>query len=110
MKSKVMFADEKIKKAFDRPKDSQGEGKMLYEQLNRAFDELAENAASGIQVPNRIIPKEYIRKYGINNLWKYNLPNAWRLLYTTKRDNIFILSVVLEWMSHKEYEKRFGYS
>lgn len=45
--SKIQFSDEKIKKAFDRLKDSQGEGKMLYEQLNRAFDELAENAASG---------------------------------------------------------------
>ena len=109
MKSKVIFADEKVRKAFDKLKGSKGEGKMLYEQLNRAFDDIAGNAACGIRVPGKLIPKEYVSKYRVNNLWKYNLPNAWRLIYTIKGGEVVVVSVILEWMTHKEYERRFGY-
>lgn len=107
--SRVVFADEKIKKAFEELKESTTEKKMLYDWLNRAFDDIAKDATCGIQIPNRLIPKEYVRKYGINNLWKYNLPNAWRLLYSIRKDEITILSVILEWLDHKNYERRFGY-
>ena len=57
-----------------------------------------------------LIPKEYFRKYGkLDNLWKYNLPNAWRLIYTIKTEEVVVLSVILEWMDHKNYERRFKY-
>ena len=76
----------------------------------RAVADLRKNAFSGIQIAKRLIPKEYQAKYGsLTNLWKYNLPNAWRLIYTIKRDEVVVLSVVWEWMTHKEYEQRFGY-
>ena len=56
------------------------------------------------------VVKEYQNKYGpLTNLWKYNLPNAWRLIYTIKRDEVVVLSIVLEWMDHKEYEQKFNY-
>lgn len=109
MKSKVAFADEKIKRAFEKLKHSTTEDKMLYQWLNRAFDDLTNNVTSGIQIPNKLIPKEYMRKYSIDNLWKYNLPNAWRLLYTIKRDKITIVSIIIEWLNHKHYERRFDY-
>ena len=41
MKSRVVFADEKIKEAFVKLKDSKTEEKKLYEWLNRAFDDIA---------------------------------------------------------------------
>ena len=50
-----------------------------------------------------------IKKYGIDNLWKYNFPNAWRLIYSVARDEIIVVTIILEWMNHKEYEKRFNY-
>ncbi len=109
MKSRVVFADEKTKEAYDKLKDPRTEDKRLYEWLNRAFDDLAENAFCGIQIPKKLIPKEYVTKYGITNLWKYNLPNAWRLLYSVAKDEIIIISIIIEWMDHKDYEKRFGY-
>ena len=64
---------------------------------------------AGIQIQKKLIPKEYITKYEIDNLWKYNLPNAWRLIYTVANNKVTVLSIVLEWMTHKEYEKRFKY-
>ena len=109
MKCKVVFADEKLKDAFEILKDSSTEDRNLYKWLNRAFDDISENTFCGIQIPKRLIPKAYIEKYGIDNLWKYNLPNAWRLLYSVARDEVIIISILLEWLSHKEYERKFKY-
>jgi mRNA-degrading endonuclease RelE of RelBE toxin-antitoxin system len=81
----------------------------LFNWLNRAFDDISANAFCGVQIPKKQIPKEYSKKYGIDNLWKYNLSNAWRLLYSVARDEIIVVAIILEWMPHKDYEKRFGY-
>jgi Txe/YoeB family toxin of Txe-Axe toxin-antitoxin module len=105
----VGFADEKIKQAFIALKEGKGAEPHLHEFLNRAFDDLKKDPFSGIKVPKKLWPKEYIQKYEINNLWKYNLPNAWRLIYTVKADQVTVLAVILEWFDHKEYERRFGY-
>lgn len=105
----VGFADEKVKKSFDSLEKGVAEKKELYSFIERAMDDLKKNPNCGIQIPKKFIPREYVKKYGINNLWKYNLPNAWRLLYTIKADEVMIISVVVEWLSHKDYEKRFGY-
>lgn len=107
--SRIQFADEKVKNAFYELKNAKGDEKQLYDWLVRAFNDIEENAFCGIQIPKKLIPKEYIQKYKIHNLWKYNLPNAWRLLYSIERDEIIVISIVLEWMDHKKYERRFGY-
>jgi len=106
----VAFADENLKEAYLKLKEGKFEDKQMFEFINRAIDDLKENPMSGIRVPNNLIPKDYIKKYGISNLWKYNLPNAWRLAYSLLGDSVKIVSVILEWMSHKDYEKRFGYN
>jgi Txe/YoeB family toxin of Txe-Axe toxin-antitoxin module len=109
MKSRVVFADAKLKKAFEDLKDSRTEDKELYKQLRRAFGDLQENTFCGIQIPKKQIPKDYTRKYQIDNLWKYNLPSAWRLIYSVAADKVMVISIVIEWMDHKKYEKRFKY-
>ena len=109
MKSEITFTDEKIQAAFEKLKESKTEDKKLYDWIVRAFEDLEENAFAGIQIPKRIIPKEYKMKCNVDNLWKYNLPNAWRLIYTVANDKVTILSIILEWMNHKDYEKRFKY-
>ncbi len=109
MKSRVVFADTKLKKAFEALKDSKTEDKRLYEWLVRAFRDLEKDAFSGTQIQKKLIPKGYTKKYGIDNLWKYNLPNAWRLIYSVAADKVIIISIIIEWMDHKGYEKRFKY-
>lgn len=106
MKSKVVFADEKLKNAFDKLKDSKTEDKILKKWLERAFSDLEENAFCGIQIPKKLFPKEY---KNLDNLWKYDLPKGWRLIYTVKKEEIIVLSIVLEWLDHKCYERRFKY-
>jgi len=105
----VAFIDEKTKKAFEELKSGKFEDTQLYGFIDRAIDDLKKDPTCGIRIPTKQIPKEYIKKYEVNNLRKYNLPSAWRLMYTIKADEVMILSVILEWMSHKEYERRFNY-
>jgi len=107
--SKVRFADEKTKEAFEKLKDSIGKEEQLYKWLTRAFKDIEETAFCGIQVPKKLIPKEYIQRFNVRNLWKYNLPNAWRLIYSIENQEIIIVSIVLEWLTHKEYERKFRY-
>ena len=109
MRCRLVFADSKLKLSYEALADTRTEDKRLHEWLRKGFDSISEDAFCGIQIPKRQIPKEYIKKYGIDNLWKYDLPNAWRLLYSVARDEVIIIAIVLEWLPHKEYERRFGY-
>ena len=104
--SKVVFISEELEKNFYALKDDD----PIKKSMIRAIYDLRENAFAGIQVPKRLIPKGYIQKYGINNLWKYDLPKGWRLLYTVTTDNeVELISAILEWFNHKEYKRRFKY-
>jgi len=107
LSSKIRFADGKVKKAFEELSEL-GESKM-YNWLVRALKDIEENAFCGIQIPKRLIPKEYLKKYEVHNLWKYNLPDAWRLIYSIENQEILVVSIVLDWMDHKTYEKKFKY-
>ena len=106
--TKIVFADEKVKEAFNKLKNSPDE-KRLYDNLTRAFKDIEESPSAFIHIKQKLIPKEYRDKYGIDNLWKYDLPNGWRLLYSLGRDEIEIIAIILEWLDHKIYERRFGY-
>jgi len=102
----VTFADEKLKRSFESLKD---EDKTLYKFLNQAIENLKKDPLCGMHIPKKLIPKVYIQKYGINNLWKYNLPGAWRLMYSLTGSEIDIVTILLEWLPHGEYERRFKY-
>ena len=109
IESRVFFADKKIENSFVELKEGKFEERQLYNNLKQALDNLKQNAFSGIQIPKKLIPKEYINKYEIDNLWKYDLPKGWRLLYSIGKEGVEVLSIILEWMDHKNYEKRFNY-
>lgn len=105
----LRFSNKKVQQAFEDLKIGNPEQQKLYERLLSAFRDIQENAFCGIQIPTRLVPKVYLKKYHIKNLWKYNLPDAWRLLYSIENHKIHVISIVLEWMNHKKYEQRFGY-
>ena len=107
MEGIVKFGDEKLKEAFENLKDIDND---LYEQINKATDEISKNVFCGRNVKKKLIPKELIHKHGLNNLWIYNLRSGWRLLYSvTSPDKIQIFAIVLDWMNHKDYERLFKF-
>jgi len=100
----IDFADSTTKKAFEKTKEID---KSLHKHLVIALDDIQKNAFCGIQLPKKLIPKKYQCH---ENLWKYNLPDAWRLIYTIKSPNkVEVVSVILDWMDHKKYERLFKF-
>jgi len=73
---------------------------------------IKQNPQYGDPVSKKLIPKEYINKYQITNLFRVELPNFWRMLYTlTEGDSkIEIIAFVLDITTHKKYNKKFGYN
>lgn len=107
--SETRFVDENIKKAFYKLKEGDNSEKELFMFINQALDNIERNTFCGIQIPKKQIPKEYIKAYKVLNLWKYDLPNAWRLIYSIRGGKAIVISIILEWLSHKEYDRRFKY-
>ena len=104
--SEVIFSDDKIEKEFIKL----DENNEIKKYIKRAIRDIKENAFCGIPLPKRLFPNEYVKKYHMNNLWKYDLPDGWRLIYTiTTPNKIEILAIILEWFNHKEYDRRFKY-
>ena len=101
---KIKFINEKLQKAFESMSND-----ILKKFIERAFRDIESNPFCGIQIPKDRIPKEYLQKFNIQNAWKYNLPDAWRLIYSIEGGELVIITIVLEWLDHKEYERRFGY-
>lgn len=107
--TKVAFVDASLRKACEELEMGKHDEQQLAKFIGRAFDDLRSNPFCGIRIPSKYWPKEYVTKYSINNLWKYDLPDGWRLIYTVRGNELEIISVILEWFDHKNYERRFGY-
>jgi Txe/YoeB family toxin of Txe-Axe toxin-antitoxin module len=104
--SEVVFVDDNTEKEFDRLSDNDG----IKKYIKRAIEDIKKNAFCGIQLPKKLILNEYVQKYNPKNLWKYDLPDRWRLVYTIiTPSKVEIVSVILEWFDHPDYERRFGY-
>ncbi|MFH1641444.1 MAG: hypothetical protein ABIC04_00935 [Nanoarchaeota archaeon] len=74
--SDIRFAEENTKKAFYKLEKGDNSERELFKLINQALDNLEQNAFCGIQIPQKLIPKEYTTKYNVKNLWKYDLPKA----------------------------------
>jgi len=105
MRSKVIFIDEELENAFNKLDNVD----PIKKALKRAIENIKQDPRAGRNVIKKLIPKKLIKKYEIDNLRIYNLPSAWRMLYTITANEIEIISVILEWMNHKDYEKLFKF-
>jgi hypothetical protein len=63
----------------------------------------------GAPVPKRLIPKEYLSKYHVQNLYRVELPFFWRMLYTLRDNKVEVIAFVLDIVDHKDYNKKFRY-
>ncbi|MBI2558204.1 hypothetical protein HYW20_02690 [Candidatus Woesearchaeota archaeon] len=81
----------------------------LLNSIKQKIEFLKDNPEYGIHIPKDRIPKEYIMKYDVNNLWKVNLSGAWRMIYTIRGSEVDIISLILDILNHRDYERKFGY-
>ncbi len=102
----LRYADERIKKSFEKLKFRD---EKFLRHLKNAIENIKDDPVCGIKISQKLIPKNWVREYSINNLYKYNLPNAWRLLYSLSGNEIELIAIVLGCFDHKEYERKFNY-
>jgi len=76
---------------------------------NKKIELIKLNIHFGNPVAKNLIPKEYKIKYGVTNLFRIELPQFWRMLYTLTNGDIEIIAFVLDVIDHKTYDKKFGY-
>ena len=69
---KIQFVNEKVSKAFEELATGRYEEKELKKFIDRAIADICKNPFCGIQIPKRLIPQEYLKKFEIKNVWKYN--------------------------------------
>lgn len=81
----------------------------LLNSIKQKIEILKANPEYGTHIQKDRIPKEYIQNYDVSNLWKIDLSGAWRMIYTIRGSEVEIISLILDIMNHKDYEKKFGY-
>jgi hypothetical protein len=85
--------------------------RMILNAINKKVELIKVNLHYGDPIAKNLIPREYIEKYEITNLFHVELPNYWRMLYTLtdNETNIEIIAFVLDILEHSDYDKKFGY-
>ena len=112
-KVKVIFsqeAEEVYKYLNEQASKSKIENSIL-NAINKKVDLIKLNIHYGEPIAKRLIPEEYKEKYSITNLFRVELPNFWRMLYTLTdgETEVEIIALILDIIDHKEYDKKFGY-
>lgn len=78
---------------------------QLFKSIKTKIEFIKQNPFYGDNIKKELIPK----KYNVLNLWRIELTNYWRMLYTIRGDEIEIICFILEIIDHDDYDKIFGY-
>lgn len=103
---KIVFVDQTLEDSYINLSDKD----PIKKGITKAIRSIKENIHCGRSVKKKLIPKDLLQKYNLNNLWIYNLPSSWRLLYSiTPSNDIKIIAALLDWTNHKDYERLFNF-
>lgn len=108
-----VIGTEEFEKEFQKIKEKAKKGESdkikLQKQIEEGIEKLKYSYKYGKHIPKKQIPKNYKQKYGVENLWKLNISSFFRMIYTVRGSDIEVISIILEVIDHKEYDKKFGY-
>jgi len=105
---RIMLKDQAKESFIELRKRNDKEAKSILNSLARIKEILRENPQFGDPIQKKLIPEEFARK-GITNLYRVELSNYWRMIYTIEGSNVEILLFVLTITDHKDYNRLFGY-
>ena len=105
---RILLKDQAKEAYLELKKREDKESRTLLNSIERIFNILKQNPQFGNPIKKELIPKEIVR-LGIKNLYRIELSNYWRMLYTIEGTKIEILVFVLKIVDHKEYNKVFVY-
>jgi len=82
---------------------------VLFGEVCQLKQELLQNRIKGEKVPKDRWPQDYVQKWGLTNLFKCDLRQGYRATYTLQFEGGGTAVILLELLSHDQYEQRFGY-
>ena len=102
------------KEVYDHLKGEAPRSKIertILNAITNKIEIIKSNPHYGDPIAKSLIPKEYINKYEISNLFRVELPNYWRMLYSLMdgETKIEIIAFVIDLLDHSNYNKKFGY-
>ena len=102
---------EKVYKHLNEEAPTSKTERMILKAVNQKVELIKSNPHFGNPIAKDKIPNEYKQNYGITNLFRVELPGAWRMLYTLTdgESEIEIIAFVLDVIDHKQYDKKFSY-
>ena len=77
--------------------------KTILNAMKKKVELIKMNPHYGEPISKKLMPKKYIEKYGVTNLFWVKLPNFWRMLYTlTSGETVIeIIAFVVDILDHK---------
>lgn len=102
LKDQAKYSFLELKKRTDK------ESKSILNSFERVKKILETNPQYGDPIAKNLIPEE-LKKQGISNLYRVELSNFWRMLYTIEGNKLEIFLFILKIIDHPEYNKIFGY-
>ena len=111
VKVKLSKEAEEVFKYLNKESTKSKIEKSILKSILQKSKLIKSNFQYGDPISKKLIPKEYIEKYGITNLFRVELPNFWRMLYSIEEgeNQIEIIAFVLDIINHKNYNKKFKY-
>ena len=110
---KITFSPEaeEVYKYLNKESTTSKTERTILKAVNQKSQLIKANPHYGDPISKKLIPKEYKQKYSVTNLFRVELPNFWRMLYTLTNNEtkIEIIAFVLDILDHKTYNKKFGY-
>ena len=102
---------EEVYKYLNKEASKSKNENTILKAINNKVELIKVNPHYGNPISKKLIPQEYKDKYGITNLFRVELPDYWRMLYTLTdgESQIEIIAFVLDIIDHEIYDKKFGY-
>ena len=95
---------------FSKSFGSMSEDDPFKIEIRNAMKILKENCTAGEKIEHDRWPDCYVKKYQINNLWRYELLDGKRFIYTILGSaNGFTVSIIEAFANHTSYDNRFDY-
>lgn len=103
----VVLSEAAAKALAELERSADPRAKSAAHRVRRLREVLLADCLHGEVVKTGRIPKPLAAKYPLTNLYVEDLPNFWRLLYTISHRGADRFVIVIEMVSHREYEKWF---
>ena len=104
-----IFLKGQAKESFlELKKRNDKEARILVKSIERMFEILKQNPQYGDPIKKELIP-DSLKKQGIQNLYRAEISNFWRMLYTIEGNKVEIFLFVLNIVNHPTYNRIFGY-